>query len=60
MPQRVCPFTDKLPPVNPVLKRMVMLELSVDAEVIEVLFGFVQRNTDAGACDVEGAPTIAV
>jgi len=37
-----------------------MLELSADAAVIEVLFGLVQRNTEAGACAVVGAPTMAV
>ena len=60
VPQRDCPFTDKVPPTYPVLKRNVILELSADAAVMVVLLGFVQRNTDVGVCEVEGAPTIAV
>ncbi|NDF99820.1 MAG: hypothetical protein EB101_13100, partial [Chitinophagia bacterium] len=56
----VCPRTDKAPPTNPVLKRNVMLELSVLAEMIVVLAGLVQRNTLATVCEVVGAGTIAV
>ena len=48
-PQAVTPFAVKLPPVKPVLKLTVMLELSEVAEVITVLVGFVQRNEAIGA-----------
>ena len=37
-----------------------MLELSAVAEVMVVLLGLVQRNTEAGACEVDGALTKAV
>ena len=42
-PQAVTPLAVKLPPVKPVLKLTVMLELSTVAEVITVFAGFVQR-----------------
>jgi hypothetical protein len=60
VPQTVCPRTDNTPPVNPVLKRMVMLELSALADTIVVLFGLVQRNTEATVCEAVGAGTSAV
>ena len=40
-PQLLTPFAVKLPPVKPVLKLTVMLELSDVAEVIVVFRGFV-------------------
>ena len=60
VPQEVCPRTINTPPVKPVLKRSVMLELSAVADTMLVLAGRVQRNTVAVACDVVGAGTMAV
>ena len=45
VPQEVCPFTDKLPPIYPVLNCKVMVELSALALVMVVLLGLVQRKT---------------
>ena len=47
-PQLLTPLAVKLPPVKPVLKLTVMLELSEVAEVMVVLTGFVQRKDAIG------------
>ena len=59
-PQAVTPLAVKLPPVKPVLKLTVMLELSAAAETIVVFTGFVQRNEAIGACAVVGVPAMAL
>ena len=59
-PQLLTPLAVKLPPVKPVLKLTVMLELSEVAEVMVVFTGFVQRKDAIGVCVVVGVLAMAV
>lgn len=59
-PQAVTPLAVRAPPVKPVLKLTVMLELSVAAEVMTALAGTVQRKDAIGACVVVGVPAMAL
>lgn len=59
-PHAVTPFAVRLPPVNPVLKVTLTLELSEVAETITAFAGVVQRKDAIGACVVVGVPAMAL
>jgi hypothetical protein len=59
-PQLLTPLAEILPPVKPVLKLTVMLELSEVAEVMVVLSGFVHLKLAMPTCAEVGVLAIAV